>query len=135
MCLDVRAVPQTPNKVSADRLSKVSGLHVRKLKENGQAFFWFTRAGGCSCALMPDGANPTVSGLLLEEDVLEGLAKGLELLAKEAGGVTFEAVWPNDDSSSESRVTRSEMLASVRENRLRTNHSTSLGNSRCEQFS
>jgi hypothetical protein len=76
---------------------------------------------------MPDGANPTVSGLLLGEDVLEGLAKGLELLAKEAGGVTFEAVWPNDDSSSESRVTRSEMLASVRENRLRTNHKYIVG--------
>ena len=57
MCLQVYAVPTIANRVSAERLSRVSGLRVKKVSRPVKGAFWFSRDGGCSCSLMADNAD------------------------------------------------------------------------------
>ncbi len=122
MCLELYAVPALQNKVSAERLARISGLWVKKVRKPIKGAFLFSREGGCSCSLMAEDADWNDPIWALEPEVLPGLSAALELLGREAGGFTFRALWIGDDAESESRIPLSEMLDDVRNNRIKNKH-------------
>jgi len=125
MCLEVTAIPRDPGKVSARRLAEASGLHVRKVGRHEALRFSFEP--GCSCSLLADEADIEGETWLLRADALDGLARALELLAREAHGFTFSATWIGENSQSEELVRLSEVLADVRANRIKNRHNYRVG--------
>ena len=125
MCLEVRAVPLVDKKVSAERLSRVSGLHVKKIKGT----FRFSVDGGCSCSLMAEHADWNNPIWALEPQYLDGLASALKLLGDEAGGFTFEAIWlgESDLPETQKKIRLSDLLQEVRSNRVRNKHTYIVG--------
>lgn len=122
MCLQVYAVPMLGNRVSAERLARVSGLWVKKVNRPVKGAFWFSVDGGCSCSLLSDEADWNAPVWALEPNVLERLATALQLLGAEAGGFTFQALWIGDKADTESQITLAEMLEDVRNNRVKNKH-------------
>ena len=122
MCLQVYAVPVLGNRVSAERLARVSGLWVKKVNRPIKGAFWFSVDGGCSCSLLADEADWNAPVWALEPKVLEGLAAALELLGDEAGGFTFQALWVGDQAETEGQIPLAEMLQDVRNDRVRNKH-------------
>src|SRR5688572_12017734 len=125
MCLQVFALPAVANKVSAERLSTVSGLRVEK--RNGELHI--SVDGGCSCSLMSDNADWNAPVWALEPQVLDGLARVLRLLAEEAGGFAFQALWIGDEPMTRSRSPLTEVLSDVQQNQVRNKHVYLVGES------
>ena len=100
--LQLFAIPALDGRVSAQRLSRVSGLRVEKHNRLAKGALVFSRDGGCSCSLMADAADWDAPVWALEPEVLEGLAVALQLLANEASGFTFQALWIGDEPASKS---------------------------------
>jgi hypothetical protein len=94
MCLEVFAIPAQENRVSAQRLSEVSGLRVEKLKGAHKGALGFSREGGCSCSLMSDDADWNRPVWDFEPEILEPLAKALQTLGEESGGFSLQAIGP-----------------------------------------
>ena len=130
MCLQVFAVPATENRVRAERLARVSGLHVVKRHTPLKGAFHFSRDGGCSCSMMTDAADWNAPQWDLEPATLEGLASALTLLADEADGFRFQALWIGDTPASESRIFLRELLAEIRNNRVKNKHVYLVGKAR-----
>ena len=122
MCLQLFVVPAQPGRVSADRLAKVSGLRVKKQNKPVKDALWFSLDGGCSCSLMSQNADWNAPVWILEPSALEGLAAAVELLAKEADGLAFQAYWLGDEPGTRSRVSLRELVADVRGNRVKNKH-------------
>ena len=59
MCLEIIAVisPTSTTRVSADRLSKISGLAVSATKRKGMSALHFSVSGGCSCEFLSDDSD------------------------------------------------------------------------------
>jgi len=57
MCLELIAVPAAPDRVSAKRLSTVSGLAVRKTDRPIKGALHFALDPGCSCSLLAESAD------------------------------------------------------------------------------
>ena len=122
MCLQVFMVPAVPDKVSPERLSKASGLHVEKQRHPVPGSLHVSVDGGCSCSLMSDDSNPDATTWNLDPCVLEGLARALRLLKQEAGGFTFQASWIGDRPHTQTRAPLRELLADLAENQIRNKH-------------
>src|SRR5688572_658367 len=125
MCLQVFALPAVANKVSAERLSTVSGLRVEK--RNGE--FHISVDGGCSCSLMSDNADWNAATWDLEPKVLDGLARILRLLSDEASGFAFQALWIGDEPKTRSHSPLRDVLSDVQQNRVRNKHVYLVGKS------
>lgn len=98
------AVPYLPGKVDARRLSDVSGLCVTKQHLPEGDAFHFARLSGCSCSLLQSNVDVHDATWQLEPDVLAGLARALKLLATQAQGMRFQAVWMGEEVNSEAPV-------------------------------
>lgn len=122
MCLEVFAIPAQENRVSAQRLSEVSGLRVEKLKCSHKGALSFSRDGGCSCSLMSDDADWNKPVWDLEPEILEPLAKALQILGEESGGFSLQAIWIGDSPETKSEITLTEILQVVRNNQIRNKH-------------
>ena len=122
MCLELYAVPAEHGLVSAQRLSRASGLHVEKVSKPVKGAFWFSVDGGCSCSLMAEDADWNEPTWKLQPSVLERLAAAIQLLADEANSFSFQALWAGDRPKSESRVSVRELLRDVRANAVRNGH-------------
>ena len=72
--------------------------------------------------MMTDAADWNAPYWELEPATLEGLASALTLLADEADGFRFQGQWIGDPPESESRVPVREVLADIRNNRVRNKH-------------
>ena len=118
MCLQAKAVPNIPNKVSARRLSEASGLRVTKAGEE----LWFSETPGCSCSLLTDHADFSASTWNFRADLLDNLATAFAVLGKEASGFTFEALWAGDEIESEGKTSLRDFLKDVRSNNVRNGH-------------
>lgn len=123
-------VPAIPNKVSADRLSKASGLHVAKQRHPVPGSLHVSVDGGCSCSLMSEDADWNAPVWSLDPAVLEGLAQALRLLNDESGGFSFQALWIGDEPETRTRVPLRVLLADVANNRIRNKHVYIVGSSR-----
>lgn len=122
MCLQAYAIPAQENRVSAQRLSTLSGLRVEKLNKPYKGALYFSRDGGCSCSLLSDNADWNEPVWELEPEVLEPLAKALQVLGDEAGGFTFQAIWIGDSAETANESTLSEVLQEIRNNKIRNKH-------------
>ena len=127
MCVELYAVPAEPGRVSADRLSEVSGLVVAKSSRPVTGALHFSRDKGCGCSLLGDGADWNEPTGDLVPEALDGMARALSLLHKEAKGFTFQAIWIGDQAESESHVSLKELLRDVRQNRVRNKHVYAIG--------
>jgi hypothetical protein len=127
MCIEVFAVAAETGKISARRLSEVSGLVVTKKNRPMNDALHFSREPGCSCSLLSDAADPDGTTWALEPDVLEGLAKALSVIHSEAGGVTFQALWIGDTIATEERVPLKGLLRDVRANKVKNRHAYKVG--------
>lgn len=122
MCLQAYAIPAQENRVSAQRLSTLSGLRVEKLNKPYKGALWFSRDGGCSCSLLSDNADWNEPVWELDTEILEPLAKALKVLGEEAGGFTFQAIWAGDSPETSSESTLSEILQEIRNNQVKNRH-------------
>lgn len=122
MCLQLFVVPAIAGRVSPDRLSKTSGLRVKKLNTPVKGALGFSVDGGCSCSLMSEHADREAEVWKLEPSVLEGLALSVELVAKEAEGLAFHAYWAGDEPSSKALVRVAELTSDIRSNRVKNRH-------------
>jgi len=122
MCLELIAIPTDECRISAEALSKVSGLTVTRESRTARGAFKFSREPGCSCSLLSDDAdwnNPTWA---LEPEVLEGLAKAVEAMAERAKGLSFQAIWIGDRPATRERVQLKQWLRDIRGNAVKNKH-------------
>jgi len=122
MCLELIAVPAAPERVSAKRLSTVSGLSVRKTDRPVKGALRFSLEPGCSCSLLAESADWSQATWDLAPAVLEGLAKVVELVAEEAGGLRFQALWVGDEAETEAHVAVKQLARDIRGNKVRNKH-------------
>jgi hypothetical protein len=127
MCLELVAIPDEAGLVSADALSKVSGLTVTKSHHPCAGSLHFSRGGGCACSLLSDNAdwnNPTWD---LDPQVLDGLAKAVTLLGERVSGFVFQAIWMGDEPETTDRVRLEQLLRDIRANAVRNKHVYRIG--------
>src|ERR1043166_8696952 len=104
MCVEVYAVPTELGRVSIDRLSKVSGLSVKKRRWPVDNSIHFALEPGCSCSLLTDNADWNKPTWDIVQKARDGLCEALKLLHSEARGFTFQAIWIGDKPESEELV-------------------------------
>jgi hypothetical protein len=122
MCIEVFAVAAEAGKVSARRLSAISGLVVTKKNRPVKDALHFSRKPGCSCSLLSDTADWGRDTWALEPEVVEGLAAALSAIHEEAGGLSFQALWIGDKVATEECVPLKELLRDVRANKVKNRH-------------
>jgi len=122
MCLEVVAVPAAPNRISAERVSMLSGLCVRKTNRPSKGALHLSLEPGCSCSLLDDSADWKHSTWLLAPRVLEGLAKAVDVIAGKAGGLRFQAVWIGDRAETEGETSVKQLVRDIRANKVRNKH-------------
>jgi hypothetical protein len=130
MCLEVVAVPAEPDQVSARALADVSGLTVTKSHRSLRNAFHFSREPGCSCSLLADEADWNDPVWAMAPQVLEGLAKAVELIADRAKGVRLQAIWIGEAPATQDRVPLGELLRAIRGNAIRNKHVYLVGKAR-----
>ncbi|WP_282000295.1 hypothetical protein [Geotalea uraniireducens] len=71
---------------------------------------------------MSDNADWNEPVWELEPEILEPLAKALQVLGEEAGGFTFQAIWMGDKPETSSESTLPEILKEIRNNQVKNKH-------------
>ena len=124
MCLDITATiaPDAKARISAKRLSELSGLHVASFKIDGLPTLHFSVNGGCSCEFLSDNAEFESETWALDPNHLPALAQALSILAKETGRFSFVARWLNGERSRRTeRIRGAQLVKLVTENRVGNN--------------
>jgi len=124
MCLEIIATiaPNAKARISAKRLSELSGLHVASFKNDGLSSLHFSVTGGCSCEFLSDNAEFESETWALASDHLPALALAISVLAKETGRFSFLARWLTGERARRTEKIRSAQLVKlVAENRLGNN--------------
>lgn len=124
MCLDITATiaPDAKARISAKRLSGLSGLHVASCKIDGLPALHFSVTGGCSCEFLSDNAEFESETWTLDPDHLPALAQALSILAKETRRFSFVARWLNGERPRRTEKIRGAQLVKlVTENRVGNN--------------
>ena len=119
MCLELIVVPAASGLVSAEALSKVSGLTVAKEHHPVPNSFHFSRGGGCACSLLSDAADWDKPTWDLAPQVLTGLAAAVELLHERVGGFTLQATWIGDKAETTERVPVKQLVRDILANAVR----------------
>jgi hypothetical protein len=120
MCLEVHIVPGAPEKVNVERLREVSGLCIVQTPVHSRLHV--SLDGGCSCSLLSNGADWNNPIWDFEASVRPRLARALELLAEEANGFTFQAVWIGDSVETSEHVPVHRVVADVLANKIKNKH-------------
>lgn len=115
--------PDAPARVSAQRLSKVSGLCVQKVKvSGGGSALHFSTTGDCSCGLLAKKFEIDAPTWKLDEEYLPALAKAMELLGKESKKFRMVAKFLGGEvEETQISVELEELLDDLRNNRIRNN--------------
>jgi hypothetical protein len=124
MCLEITATiaPDAKARISAKRLSELSGLRVASFKIDGLPALHFSVTGGCSCDFLSDDAEFESETWTLASDHLPALALAVSILAKETGRFSFVARWLNGERPRRTEKIRSAKLVKlVAENRVGNN--------------
>ena len=124
MCLEIIATiaPSAKGRISAKRLSELSGLCFTSCKLDGGSGLHFAVSGGCSCEFLSDDADFEGETWTLAVAHLPALAQALSILAKETGRFSFIARWLNGERQRRTKKIRSAKLVKVvEENRIGNN--------------
>lgn len=124
MCLEIIATiaPDAKARISAKRLSELSGLSVASCKMDGLPALHFSVTGGCSCEFLSDDGEFESETWALASDHLPALALALSILAKETGRFSFIARWLMGERPRRTEKVRSAKLVKlVAENRVGNN--------------
>lgn len=115
--------PDAPARVSARRLSEVSGLCIQKVKvSGGGSALHFSTTGDCSCGLLADDFEIDAPVWKLNEVYLPSLAKAIELLGKESKKFRMVAKFLGGEiEETQISVELEELLDDLRNNRIRNN--------------
>ena len=124
MCLEIIAIlnPDAKSRISANRLSKISGLAVSSQKIDGTSCLHFAVTVGCSCEFLSDSAEFESDTWALEASHLPKLAKAVDALAQECGRFSFVAHWLGGEHERHSQeVSTSDFMKIVVENQIKNN--------------
>jgi hypothetical protein len=124
MCLEIIAAisPDAKSRISAVRLSELSGLCVTNAKLSGRAALHFSVAGGCSCEFLSDDADIRSPEWNLSTEHLPALASAVSALGRECKKFTFIAHWLNGERPRLSHNLSTSAIASlITENRVGNN--------------
>jgi len=124
MCLKVIATisPSSQKRVSARRLSKVTGLSISSIKREGKPSLHFTVSGGCSCEFLAENYNSTDPVWNLAPAHLSRLADAVEFLGKNTDGFSFLVDWLNGDiEQTESDLTLEDLMKRIMDNNIGNN--------------
>jgi len=115
--------PDAPARVSARRLSEVSGLCVQKIKvTGGGSALHFSTTGDCSCGLLADNYEIDTPIWKLNEGYLPAVAKAMELLGQESKKFRMVAKFLGGEvEETQISVVLEELLDALRNNRIRNN--------------
>ena len=58
----------------------------------------------------------------LDPQVLDGLAKAVELIAERANGVRLQALWIGEGPDTQERVSLKQLLRAIRDNAIKNKH-------------
>lgn len=99
MCLEVIATisSNAKGRISAERLSQITGLSISSRKFNGEPALHFAVTGGCSCEFLSDDAEFEGEIWHLEPSHLPALAQAVSALGKECKAFSFLAHWLNGE--------------------------------------
>ncbi len=122
MCLYlvVEISPDASAKVSARRLSKVSGLRVKKLKSVEGEVLHFSTDGGCSCGFLADDFVIDAPVWKLDDAHMPALVNAIELLGSESQIFRMTGTWLGEDfEETEVDVTLEELLNEIKNKGIR----------------
>ncbi len=124
MCLEIIAqIPKdSKNRVGAKRLSKLTGLHVSKIRYGDGSALHFSATGGCSCDFLDVNAKFDASVWNLNSSHLPALADAVKIIGKEAKRFCFLAHWIDGESiKGEHKAKLKELINDIRENNIKNN--------------
>lgn len=95
MCLEMTAsiAADAKGRVSAERLSQITGLSVSSGKADGRPVLHFAVTGGCSCEFLSDDAEFECETWALSAPHLPALSEAVSLLHLECDKFSFIAHW------------------------------------------
>jgi hypothetical protein len=124
MCLEIVTAisPAAKGRISARRLSQITGLAVSSRKAGSKPVLHFAVTGGCSCEFLSDDAEFESETWILAAPHLSALALAVSTLAKECKSFSFLAHWLNGERPRQTRPISSSALAKlVQENKVGNN--------------
>ena len=124
MCLEITVsiAPDAKGRISADRLSTLTGLAVSSCKVDGAPALHFAVTGGCSCEFLSDDADFEAESWALAADHLSALARAIKLLSSECKRFSLLAHWLDGERPIRTEAISGAALARlVEENRLGNN--------------
>lgn len=130
MCLQIIAciAADAKSRISAERLSELTGLSIGKSKFGGEPALIFSVTGGCSCEFLSDDAEFENSEWLLASDNLPALANAVSILGRECKKFSFVAHWLNSERPKSSQsISASKLAALVTENKVGNNVQYNVG--------
>ena len=119
MCLRVIAVANVSGKVGVRALSEATGLSVTKVHSPAAGAMHFARRRGCSCSLLLGPADPESVTWQFDPEILDGLARGIKLMAVRGKGLVFQATWMGEEPVERVKVPLREFLRVMREGGVR----------------
>src|SRR5262245_26013968 len=124
MCLQIIATisSDAKSRISADRLSELTGLRISKTKLDGDSALLISVTGGCSCEFLSEQSEFDCEEWSLVPERLPALADAVAALARECKQFSLVAHWLNGERPRTSRaVSAARLAALVNENRLGNN--------------
>lgn len=124
MCLQmIAAISSTARgRISAERLSKITGLAVSSRKVGDKPVLHFAVTGGCSCEFLSNDAEFESETWTLADTQLSALALAISSLAKECKSFSFLAHWLNGERPRQTQaISSSSLVKLVRENKVGNN--------------
>lgn len=124
MCLEILAsiAPDAKGRISAERLSQLSGLVVSSRKVGGLPSLHFAVTGGCSCEFLSDDAEFESETWVLSPEHLASLSQAVLALSKECKKFSFVAQWLTGERPRRTeRVSGSVLAKLVAENQVGNN--------------
>lgn len=124
MCLEIVATIAKGAKcgVSAEELSKATGICVTAFTADGASALHFAVTGGCSCEFLADHPDVEAETWALSGAHLTALSRAVTLLSKNCKRFTFVAYWINGKRSRrEEPVSAAALAKRIAENRVGNN--------------
>lgn len=131
MCLVIAVTTEAPERETlAEAARKASAASLRVEMEHPPRWPWAREAparatiseeGGCACSLLSDDADWNAATWAMRPEILERLARTLQILADEGPSTLFlEALWVGETPVATTRVTAAELVMLARSSRLGT---------------
>jgi len=122
MCLYLVAeiFPDAPAKVSARRLSEVSGLRIKKLKSAEKEVLHFSTDGSCSCGFLAEDFKIAAPVWKLNDVYVPALVTAIELLSNVTKHFMLTCNWLGEDfEETEVNVKLEELVQEIMSNGIR----------------